>query len=318
MATDMFPRGLGVSRNRPGNRRPTRPAMIYGARRPGVPIRALKGVVLFAICACVLFPFVLMFATSFADTTQAARSGGYVLWPDHPTLSAYRQLFEGQIVPRALLVSIGITVVGTALSILVVTTLAYSLSRPGSFGHSKVLMFVLLTMLFASGMIPNYLLIKSLGLIDSYWALILPSLANTFNVIVVRGFFLDLPEELLDAGRVDGAGDLAIFVKIVLPLSRAAIAVIGLFSAVSYWNAYFNAILYMNSQDKWPIQVVMRSYVIDSQSMMQATNSGAITLASPQALSMAILVISLVPIAIVFPFLRRHFAKGFLLGAVKG
>jgi multiple sugar transport system permease protein/putative aldouronate transport system permease protein len=179
-----------------------------------------------------------------------------------------------------------------------------------------MLVLVLLTMLFNAGMIPNYLLIKQLGLIDSWWALILPPLVSAFQVIIVRAFFMEVPAEILDAARIDGAGELQILTRIMLPLSKAVLAVVVLFQAVSYWSAFFNAMLYLNSTDKWPLQLVLRTYVVNNAEL--STGMPAESMPPQQSLQMAVLVISLIPILLVYPFLQKHFAKGVVVGAVKG
>jgi multiple sugar transport system permease protein/putative aldouronate transport system permease protein len=281
--------------------------------------RGLKAVVLIAICAVVVLPFVGILSTSIAGRAQITKAGGFVLLPDSASLSAYRAIFAGGVVTRALVVSVAITVVGTLLSLTCTALLAYSLSRPGSFGHKPMLMVVLFTLLFAPGIIPAYLVVKQLGLLNSYWSLVLPTAINAFNVIVMRAFFMGLPHELLESARIDGAGELTILRRLVLPLSRAVLAVIGLFYAVSYWNAFFNALLYMNDTTKWPLQLVLRTYVVNNApiGVNQLAGSGE-ALPPQQSIQMAILVISIVPILLVYPFLQRHFAKGVLTGAVKG
>ena len=295
--------------NRPGS-------LIHGARRPSLAMRALKFLVLGVSCALIIVPFLAVVSTSLADQGQIADAGGYVLLPEAPTLDAYRAILSGGVVTRAMAVSIGVTVVGTLLSLAVVVTMAYALSRPGSWGQRPALLAVLMTMLFSAGIIPNYLLIKELGLIDSLWALILPGLTSAFQIIIVRTFFLEVPGEIVDAAKIDGAGELQVLVRIMLPLSKAVLAVVGLFSAVAYWNAYFNAVLYIQSPEKWPLQLVLRTYVIDN-AQVGADLPGEV-LPPQQSLQMAILVLSLVPILLVYPFLQKHFAKGLVLGAVKG
>ncbi|MFC7586560.1 carbohydrate ABC transporter permease [Nonomuraea antimicrobica] len=230
-------------------------------------VRAVKGVVVAACCALVILPFLAVISTSLADQTQVTATGGYVLWPERPSLDAYRAILAGGVVTRALLVSVGVTVAGTLLSLTCITLLAYSLSRPGSLLHRPILLTVLFTLLFAPGMIPMYLTIKQLGLLDSYWSLILPGLASGFQIIIMRAFFQEIPGELIDAARIDGAGELRILLRVVLPLSKAVVAVVGLFSAVAYWNAFFNAMLYLNDTEKWPLQLVLRTYVVDNSSL---------------------------------------------------
>ena len=287
-----------------------------GMAPPHPVVRGLKGLVLLLCCAVVLVPFVGVVATSLADQQQITEAGGYVLWPENPTFDAYTAIFRGGVVTRATLVSIGVTLVGAALSVAVVALLAYALSRPGSFGHRPMLFMVLITVFFNAGMIPNYLLIKELGLIDSWWALILPPLVSAFQVIIVRAFFLEVPTEIVDAARIDGAGELQILTRIMLPLSKAVLAVVALFQAVAYWSAFFNAMLYINSTDKWPLQLVLRTYVVDNAAI--GTDLPGEVVPPQQSLQMAILVVSLVPILLVYPFLQKHFAKGVVIGAVKG
>jgi multiple sugar transport system permease protein/putative aldouronate transport system permease protein len=299
-----------------GTLRARRPRLVGGAPVPNPAVRGLKGLVLLVCCALVVVPFLGVVSTSLADQRQITKAGGYVLWPSHPSFDAYRAIFRGGVVTRATLVSIGVTGVGALLSMAVVALLAYSLSRPGSFGHKPMLMLVLLTMLFNAGMIPNYLLIKQLGLIDSWWALILPPLVSAFQVIIVRAFFMEVPAEIIDAARIDGAGELQILTRIMLPLSKAVLAVVVLFQAVSYWSAFFNAMLYLDSSDKWPLQLLLRTYVVNNAQL--STGMPAEAMPPQQSLQMAILVISLVPILLVYPFLQKHFAKGVVVGAVKG
>ena len=265
----------------------------------------------------VVGPFVAVVATSLADASQVDAAGGLVMWPTDPNLNAYRAILAGGVVTRSILVSLGITVVGTSLSLTCTAMLAYALSRPGSFASKPMLMTVLFTLLFSPGIIPSYLMVKELHLLDSYWALILPTMISGFNVIVLRAFFMELPQDLLDAARIDGAGELSILFRVVLPLSKAALAVIGLFYTVGYWNSFFNALLYLSDNSKWPLQLVLRSYVVNSSSLTP-DQLDVTKLPPQQSLQMAILVMSLVPIVVVYPFIQRHFAKGVLIGAVKG
>lgn len=287
--------------------------------RPSLAGSVLKGIVLTIICAAVVLPFVGIVSTSLADRGQVVEAGGLVLWPTAPSLDSYQAIFAGGVVSKALSVSLFVTVVGTSLSLVSTVTLAYGLSRPGTFAHKPLLMIVLFSLLFGPGIIPSYLMVRGLGLIDSYWALILPTMINAFNVIVVRAFFMELPKELIESARIDGAGELSILMRIVLPLSKAVLAVVGLFYAVGFWNAFFNALLYINDSSKWPLQLVLRTYIVNNTSLGgdQLAVSGE-ALPPQQSLQMAILVISIIPILLVYPLLQRHFAKGVMIGAVKG
>jgi multiple sugar transport system permease protein/putative aldouronate transport system permease protein len=278
-----------------------------------------KGAILIVACLLVVIPFLSVVSTSLADQRQITESGGFVLWPLHPSLTAYQSVLAGGVVTRALLVSVGITVVGTVISLACTIGLAYGLSRPNALGHRPLLMIVLFTLLFAPGIIPGYLVVQYLGLLNSYAALILPVAINAFNVIVMRSFFMDIPSELLDAARIDGANDFQVLWRVVIPVSRAVIAVVALFYAVAYWNSFFTALLYINDTEMWPMQLVVRTFVIDSTSVSSDVPVQPGQAAPPQqSLKMAILVLSILPILLFYPFLQRNFSKGALTGAVKG
>lgn len=277
---------------------------------------AAKALVIALIAVVMLYPFLSVVATSVADNNDVARHGGLVLWPAHPTLAAYKLIFRGGVVTHALLISAGVTVVGTLLSLAVTTGMAYGLSRRDIVGGRFILMLVLFTMLFNPGIIPNFLVVKQLGLLNTFSSLILPTLVSAFNLVVLRSFFMNLPDELYDAARIDGAGDLRVLVQIVLPLSKGVLAVVGLFYAVSYWNAFFNAMLYLNDTDKWPLSMVLRQYVLLGH---PAGGEGAAEVQIPAgAIQMAVVITALVPILLVYPFLQRYFTKGVLTGAIKG
>ncbi|MBL7253251.1 carbohydrate ABC transporter permease [Paractinoplanes lichenicola] len=284
--------------------------------RPSWPVQALKAVVIGAIVLVMLYPLVYVVATSFsADTGTVAGTG---LLPEHYSLQAYRSIFAGNVVLRSLLVSIGVTLIGTALSMVVSIGMAWGLSRTRDVPGSRFVLYAVLgTMLFTSGIIPNYLLVKSLGLLDSYWSMVLPVVANAFNIVVLRNFFMEIPRDLIDSAKMDGASEWQVLVRIALPLSKAVLAVIALFYAVGYWNDFFNALIYVNDHAKWPIQLVLNQYVVLGESINQA---GPPTTAHlpVESLKMAVVVIATAPILVVYPFLQRYFTKGMLTGAIKG
>lgn len=317
-ATVPDPRGSAPSGTRPARRRRrrvtnTRPPWM---EQPRWYTQAAKALALVFVVLAVAYPLLGVIGTSFASQTDIIRSTGLVLWPDHPTLDAYRTIFTGGVVLRALLVSIAVTAIGTLASVLVTIGMAYGLSRREVTGSRVILMTALFTMLFNPGIIPNFLLVNELGLYNTYAALVLPTLVSAFNLVVLRSFFMGLPDELFDAARVDGAGDLRVLTRIVLPLSKAVLAVISLFYAVTYWNAFFNALLYLDDSEKWPIPMVLRTFVLQGQSL-NGTAIGEST-APQQAVQMAVLVVAVVPILLVYPFLQRYFTKGVLTGAIKG
>ena len=305
------PIDLGGGRRRPSER----PVWM---EEPGPIMRVLKFFTLAIIVLVMLFPMVYVVAASFSSQKDVIGSG-LILFPRNPSLQAYREIFQGGIVTRALTVSVGVTIIGTLVQMFFTTTMAYGLSRPGVLGSRVVLFLVLGALLFYPGLIPSYILVKELGLIDTYPSLVLPQLIGAFNLIVVRNFFMNIPQELTDAARVDGASDFEVFRRIVLPLSKAVLAVIALFYGVGLWNQFFNAVLYLNDAGKWPIQVVLRQYVLLGT---QISTTGQLDPNQPpppaETIKMAIVVVATVPILLVYPFLQKYFTRGVLTGAIKG
>lgn len=291
---------------------PARPAW----KEPASPLYSfLKLLILGGISLSIVIPLLLVISTSLADDEQLIAAGGFVLWPTRPSFAAYEAIFSGEFMWRALAVSTIITAVGTFLALFITITLAYATSRPVLFGR-PVLLLVLFTLLFAPGLIPMFLMVKQLGLLDTIWSLILPGTFAAFNFVVMRSFFMNIPGELLEAARIDGASDFMILRRIVLPLSKAVIAVVGLFYAVGFWNAFFNAMLYINDQTLYPVQLILRNYVVQGGSMAEAI--GVMSAPPPQSMQMAVVVVALLPILIVYPFLQKHFTKGVITGAIKG
>ncbi|MDQ0840855.1 carbohydrate ABC transporter permease [Streptomyces sp. V1I6] len=305
---------LGVKR-REGTRGRLRPAWEEEPRPAGL---AAKGLVLALACAAVLFPLWIVVVTSVSSVKTITEAGGLVVVPRGVTFVAYQELLGGGQVTRAALVSLGVTLVGTLFSMTVSVLCAYGLSRSGSVLHRPLLMILLATMFFGAGLIPTYLLVQGLGLTDTYLSLILPSAVNVFNILVLRSFFMSVAPELIDSARIDGAGDARILWQIVMPLSRAVLAVISLFYAVGYWSAWFNASIYLSDQDMMPLQNVMMQLVLKQErptGLAQAINTGHL---SPLSIQMAVMVLALLPVAVLSPFVQRHFKKGMLTGAVKG
>jgi putative aldouronate transport system permease protein len=294
--------------------------LVGGMPVPGRPERIIKAVFLTVICAVVVLPFVGVISTSLATPEEVIKAGGFVMLPTHGfDLSAYKSILSGGTVTQALLVSAFITAVGTTIALFLTCTLGWALSRRGTFGNKQLLLLVLVSLLFNPGLIPTYLVVQQFGLLDSLWAVILPISVSAFNVIVVRAYFAGLPGEVLDSARIDGASEWKLFWHIGLPLSKAVVAVVGLFYGVGYWNSFFGALLYLNDASKWPLQLVLRTYVVDGVEIGAQDLGGASEALPPQtSIQMAILMISIIPILCVYPFVQRHFAKGVLTGAVKG
>lgn len=266
---------------------------------------------------CVL-PFIHVIAASFA-TVEEVITKKFILFPTTFSLEAYRYIFSTDIVYRSLIVSILVTLVGTAVSMFLSSLMAYGLSRQELKGRRTLMFLVVFTMLFSGGMIPTFIVVKTLGLLDTYWSLILPVAINAFNLIILKNFFQNIPPSLEESAKMDGCNDLGIFFKIVLPLSLPAIATISLFYAVTYWNTYMTAILYLNDSVKWPIQVLLRQIVIVSSGMQgDMSDMGSSTPPPDQTIKMAVIVVATIPVLLVYPFIQKHFNKGALLGSVKG
>jgi putative aldouronate transport system permease protein len=297
----------------------TRPAW---EEKPSPALQLGKGAVLTTVVLAVLFPMWSIVVTSLASRHTINEAGGMVVFPAEIDLSAYVTIFSGGQITRAVGISTLITVVGTAVSLVLTVLAAYGLSRPGSALHRPLLFYFLLTFLVYPGLVPSYLVVTGLGLKNSIWALILPNAISVFNLVVVRACFMSVPHEVIDSARIDGASEWRILTGILLPLSKAVVAVVGLFYAVGYWNAYFNAVLYIDDNDMWPIQRLLQSYILAGQSPHVAgapVNLPGISAYPPTlAVKMAVVVVTVIPALLVYPFVQRHFTKGLIVGAVKG
>jgi putative aldouronate transport system permease protein len=281
-------------------------------------LATLKGITLLFLALIMILPFWNVVAVSFSSARDVME-GGFTLWPSNPTLDSYQALLNGGTVLRSMRISIVLTLVGAAIQVAFTTMMAYGLSKPGVPGSRFFFLLVLVAFMFHPGMIPSYLLVRELGLIDTYASLVVPGLIGAWNLIIMRNFFQNLPQDLLDAARIDGASDLGVFRHIALPLSKAVIAVVALFTGVGLWNTFFNAILYLNDSSKWPIQVVLRQYVLEGSTITSAADFPPNQPPPPtESLQMAMVVLATVPILLAYPFLQKYFAKGVLTGAIKG
>lgn len=277
----------------------------------------LNILILTMIALTMLFPFYYMFVVSFATYEEFVQSD-LLLFPKKWVLDAYSYILGSKEFVRSLGVSIYITIVGTFVSLLLTAMMGYALSRK-ILGQKIYLFLVLFTFVFGAGMIPTYMVVQATGLMDSLWALIIPTAISSFNLIVMRQFFVNLPDDLTEAAIIDGANDLQIFTRIILPLSKPALAAFGLFYAVGIWNSYFTALLYLSDPAKWTVQVVLRQLVILNQGNMLDLRAqmGMDNPPPAETIGMAAILIATVPILIVYPFLQKHFAKGVMLGSVK-
>ncbi|WP_152404013.1 carbohydrate ABC transporter permease [Paenibacillus cellulositrophicus] len=263
-----------------------------------------------------VFPLLHVLAKSFSSS-QAINAGKVKLIPVDWTLTNYQVILGDSSIWRAFMVSVFITVVGTLINLILTASLAYPLSRPEYSMRKVVLIFILITMIFQAPLIPNYMVIKNLHLIDSLWALIIPSVISAYNLFIMRSFFVALPSELIDSARIDGAGELRTMWSVILPLSKPAMATMGLFYAVSHWNSYSSALYFINNRALYPLQLRLREIVL-SNDLGQAGNLlENVNQISPAGVQMAVIVVSVVPIIIVYPFLQKYFIKGMLIGSIK-
>lgn len=257
-----------------------------------------------------LFPLYYVVIVSFTPYTEVLRNGGFLLIPHTLTLDAFKVIFTSGVVPRALGVTLLVTVLGTALNLAVTTLLAYPLSKKFLPGRNAVLMGIVFTMLFSGGLIPTFLTVKMTGLMNTIWALIIPGLVSTFNMLIMKTYFESLPQEVEEAAKVDGCGDVATLVKIVLPLSMPIMATLGLFYGVTHWNAYFPGIMYLNDRSLYPLQVVLRNMIITpSVSQELAVPQTQLSALPPESIKMATVVVAIVPVMLVYPFCRNILSK---------
>ena len=269
----------------------------------------IYGVVAIFMFLCVV-PFWYVLVSSFSQ------NGGF--WIDEFTLDGYRYIFSTQTLPRSLINTTYITVLGTLLKLLVTSLMAYALAETSLPGRKLILNMVIFTMLFGGGMIPTYFVVRSTGLMNSLWSLVIPGLVSPFNLIVMKNFFQGIPQELRESARIDGCHEMTLLFRIILPLSTASLATFGLFYAVGLWNTYMSALLYIPDNAKWPIQVLLRQIVYVSSSIGDDSEITSEVALLSQSIKMAVILVATVPIVCVYPFLQKHFTKGILVGAVKG
>jgi putative aldouronate transport system permease protein len=276
-------------------------------------------VFLISFAAATVLPFIYIIGTSFATQAEIA-SRPFFLIPRTFQLEGYKYIMSSRTLPRALWVSVWITVLGTFVSMVFTLTFAYPLAKKYLPGRNTMLVLITFTMVFSGGMIPGYLNVRNLGLLNTYWSMIIPGAIGTWNLIVVKNFFQALPLELEESARIDGASDLTVFLRIVLPLSAAVIATFSLFYAVGYWNAFRPALFYIPSKpERWPLQLILRNIVMLSAGRIDDANfDPSLVLPPTESVRNAVIVFATVPILLVYPFLQKHFTKGVMIGAIKG
>ncbi len=263
-----------------------------------------------------VMPIIHVIAQSLSSNA-AINTGRVAFWPVEFTLDNYQLILKDMSIWIAFRNSVIITVFGTLINLTATASLAYPLSRPEYLGRTKVLILVLVTLIFSAPLIPNYLLIKQLGLLDTLWALMLPSAISAFNLFVMRSFFMNLPNELIDSGKMDGCGDFRTIWYIVLPLSKPAMATMGIIYAVSNWNTYSAAVYYINNRALIPLQVRLREIVFTDMLGSSDPTAEMMLTVSPEGIKMAVIVVATLPIMLVYPFLQKHFIQGMLVGSIK-
>lgn len=272
-------------------------------------------VVLVGLALVTVLPLLYVLAGSFASESEIA-SRPFFLWPEKFVTDTYTFIFSTPTFVRALLTTVVVTAVGTVVQLVLTFTMAYPLAKRYLPGRTLILNLVIFTLVFSGGMIPTYLVVRDLGLLDSYWALILPLAINPFYLIIVKSFFQELPQALEEAARIDGCNEMGVFFKIVLPLSKPIIATFALFYAVGIWNDYMSPLLYITDPGKWTLQVLVRQ--LTSADAADALANMDRTFVPPeQGLKFAVVVIATLPILLFYPFLQKHFTKGVLIGGVK-
>lgn len=263
-------------------------------------------------------PFLGVLAQSFSSS-EAVIAGKVLFWPVDFTWINYQYVFSDASIWRSFGITVYITVVGTLINLIATASLAYPVSRQEYVGRKAVVVMVLITMVFSAPLIPNFILMKSLGLTNTLWALLLPGAISAFNFFIMRSFFMQIPSEIIDSGRIDGCTELRMIWSIVMPLSKPVMASLGIFYAVGHWNTYMNALYYVNNPALRPLQVKLRQLIDSNEINIDPSASQFSSLAhmDPEGIKMATIIIATLPIVLIYPFLQKHFVKGMMVGSVK-
>lgn len=258
------------------------------------------------------YPMVYVFSASISNNAMVA-SGAVLLWPKKITLIAYEQLIYNPDLWVSYWNTIRYTFLQTVLTLIATSAMAYPLAKRWLPGRRVILLMAAFTLLFSGGMIPTFLIVQKLGMLDTIWAIVLPSLISTWYLFIMRTFFEALPEELEDAAAIDGCGAMQILVRIVLPLSVPVMVTIGLFTAVNQWNSFFSALIYLNDREMYPLQIMMRNILIAGTNVQ-----GEGDLTHLETLKYAMIMIGTLPILCVYPFIQKYFVQGTMIGGIKG
>lgn len=276
----------------------------------------INGIILLCLSVVILYPVIYITAVSLSDTASVLQ-GKVTLLPKGFNFGAYKQVLDDARIPRAYMNTVFYTALGTTINLLFTAIAAYPLARKDFFGRKFFMLAIIITMFLNPGIIPNYLIVQELGLIDTVWALVLPNAIWTFELIILKSFYENMSEALREAAVVDGASEYRILFQIVIPLSKPALASIGLFYFMGHWNSFFIPLIYLNDSTMYPLQVVLRDMLIFSDSSNNTNLVDAAALA-PQAMKNATIVLSMIPVLLLYPFAQKYFAKGVMLGSEKG
>lgn len=278
------------------------------------------GILMLVICFVSLYPVWYTVIISFNDSSDALR-GGIYWWPRKFSLESYKTVFQDTTIIRAFMVTVLRTVIGTVTSVFFTAMVGYALSKKHIMGNKFYTILGTITMFFGGGLIPSFITLKNLGLYNNFLVYIIPSLFNFYNMIIFRSFFNELPAGLEESARLDGANDLMIFIRIVIPLSAPVIATIALFNGVGHWNDYFTGVLYINDAELQPIQTYLFRIIASASASKTVVAMPAGVTAqqvSSQSVRLATMVVTTFPIMCVYPFLQKYFVKGMLIGSIKG
>ena len=266
-----------------------------------------------------LYPFLYVLFASLSDPNEFIAHSGTLLYPLSPNLDSYWAVLNNPNILIGYKNTIFIVVVGTGINLLMTCVGAYFLSRTGPMLKKPIMILITVTMFVDGGMIPNYLLVRDLGMYDTLWALIIPGAISTYNMIIMRTMFQSIPASLEESARIDGAGEWTILFKLILPLSIPTIAVIGLFYAVGHWNSWFSANIYLRDKNKFPLQLILRDVVVKSE--VEDMTIGAAfgnSYAMSFTIKYATVIVATVPILILYPWIQKYFVKGVMIGSLKG
>ena len=274
--------------------------------------------VVLAMCIMVLYPIYYMFIVSISDGNAVLR-GDITVLPQGINFGAYKAFLTNEYVPRAYLNTILYTVIGTFIAVAMTALCAYPLSRKEFYGRGLFTGIVVFTMFFDAGIISNYMVVRSTGIMNTMWAIVLPGSINVWYMIIMRTFFADIPEELFESAKLDGANDLTIFAKMVLPLSKAVLATMVLFYAVGFWNQWLQPLIYLDDRKKFPMQLILRNIVLGADAALSKSMSAATDMATMGLnIKYAVIFVTILPILVIYPFVQKYFVKGVMVGSVKG